>query len=163
MFPAVEAAVEADDTEDAGVPAAPGPVVSEELTRRLVEQARTEGLSLIGPGGLLGDVTKRVLETSLEVEISAHFAEVYGASVSKDTVTRITDTVLAEMADWQNRPLDRVYPVLFVDVISSRSATATSPTGPSTWWLASPSTEHATSSAGGSAKAAKAPNIGPGC
>src|SRR5215208_2515245 len=50
-------------------------------------------------------------------EISAHFAEVYQASVSKDTITRITDTVLAEMADWQNRPLDRVYPVLFIDVI----------------------------------------------
>jgi hypothetical protein len=32
---------------------------------------------------------------------------VYGAAVSKDTVTRITDTVVAEMADWQNRPLDR--------------------------------------------------------
>jgi putative transposase len=193
MIPAVEAAGE---TDAAAMAAATEPVVSEELARRLVEQARTEGLSLIGPGGLLGDLTKKVLETSLEVEmtdhlgydrhavegrnrgnsrngkraktvitevgpieidvprdreasfepvivrkgqrrldgieplvlslsakglthgeISAHFAEVYGASVSKDTVTRITDTVLAEMADWQNRPLDRVYPVLFVDVI----------------------------------------------
>src|SRR5215211_3575784 len=39
-------------------------------------------------------------------EISAHFADVYGASVSKDTIGPITDTVLAEMADGQNRPLD---------------------------------------------------------
>ena len=186
----------ASEVERAGDALVSEPVVSEELARRLVEQARTEGLSLIGPGGLLGDLTKKVLETSLEVEmtdhlgydryadegrnrgnsrngkraktvitevgpiqidvprdrdasfepvmvrkgqrrldgieplvlslsakglthgeISAHFAEVYGASVSKDTITRITDTVVAEMADWQNRPLDRVYPVLFVDVI----------------------------------------------
>jgi putative transposase len=39
-------------------------------------------------------------------EISAHFAEIYGASVSKETVSRITDRVLEEMAAWQNRPLD---------------------------------------------------------
>ena len=69
MSPAVEAAGEADG---AGVVSAPEPVVSEELARRLVEQARTEGLSLIGPGGLLGDLTKKVLETSLEVEMTDH-------------------------------------------------------------------------------------------
>ena len=34
-------------------------------------------------------------------EISAHFAEIYGASVSKETITRITDKVMEEMADWQ--------------------------------------------------------------
>jgi transposase-like protein len=39
-------------------------------------------------------------------EISAHFAEIYGASVSKETISRITDRVLEEMAAWQNRPLD---------------------------------------------------------
>jgi transposase-like protein len=39
-------------------------------------------------------------------EISAHFAEIYGASVSKETVSRITDRVLEEMTAWQNRPLD---------------------------------------------------------
>jgi transposase-like protein len=36
-------------------------------------------------------------------EISAHFAEIYGASVSKETISRITDKVLEEMADWCNR------------------------------------------------------------
>lgn len=51
-------------------------------------------------------------------EISAHFAEVYGASVSKDTVTRITDKVLEEMATWWSRPLERVYAALFIDVIN---------------------------------------------
>src|SRR3954447_1303216 len=39
-------------------------------------------------------------------EISAHFAEIYGASVSKETVSRITDKVMEEMAEWANRPLD---------------------------------------------------------
>jgi transposase-like protein len=39
-------------------------------------------------------------------EISAHFAEIYGASVSKETISRITDRVLEEMADWATRPLD---------------------------------------------------------
>jgi len=48
-------------------------------------------------------------------EVSAHMAEVYGADVSKDTISRITDKILAEMSDWQNRPLDRVYPVVFID------------------------------------------------
>ena len=51
-------------------------------------------------------------------EISAHFAEVYGASVSKDTVTKITDTVLEEMTAWWSRPLERVYAAVFIDVIN---------------------------------------------
>jgi hypothetical protein len=50
-------------------------------------------------------------------EVAAHFAEVYGAKVSKDTISRITDKVVEEMTDWRNRPPDRVYPVLFVDAI----------------------------------------------
>ena len=52
--------------------------------------------------GRLSDVDTVVLSLSsrglTSGEISAHFAEVYGASVSKDTITRITDTVLEEMA-----------------------------------------------------------------
>jgi putative transposase len=173
-----------------------GPLDDVELARRLVDQARAEGVSLTGPGGLLGSLTKRVLETALEGEmdehlgyvkgdpagagsgnsrngkrtktvvtevgpvdievprdreatfdpkivrkrqrrldgidelvlsltakglttgeVSAHLAEVYGAQVSKDTISNITDRVLAEMADWQNRPLDRVYPVVFIDAV----------------------------------------------
>src|SRR4051794_26672739 len=39
-------------------------------------------------------------------EISAHFAQIYGASVSKETISRITDKVVEEMLEWQNRPLD---------------------------------------------------------
>ena len=50
-------------------------------------------------------------------EISAHFAEIYGASVSKETVSRITDKVLEEMVEWTNRPLDGVYAAIFIDAI----------------------------------------------
>ena len=172
------------------------PLDDAELAQRLVDQARSEGVSLTGPGGLLGSLTKRVLETALEGEmdehlgyakgdparqgsgnsrngkrsktvvtevgpvdievprdrdatfdpkivrkrqrrlegidelvlsltakglttgeVSAHLAQVYGAQVSKDTISNITDRVLAEMADWQNRPLDPVYPVIFIDAV----------------------------------------------
>jgi putative transposase len=50
-------------------------------------------------------------------EISAHFMEIYGASVSKETVSRITDKVIEEMQAWQNRPLDPVYAAVFIDAI----------------------------------------------
>lgn len=50
-------------------------------------------------------------------EISAHFADIYGASVSKETVSRITDKVLAEMEEWANRPLDSVYAAIFIDAV----------------------------------------------
>jgi transposase-like protein len=50
-------------------------------------------------------------------EISAHFAEIYGASVSKETISRITDKVIAEMNDWTARPLDGVYAAVFIDAI----------------------------------------------
>jgi putative transposase len=39
-------------------------------------------------------------------EIAAHLAEVYGAEVSKQTITAITDRVMEGLADWQSRPLD---------------------------------------------------------
>jgi putative transposase len=191
---AVPSSGPAVDPSQEGSPAVP--VIDEQLARRLVDEARTKGVSLLGPGGLLGGLTKQVLETSLEVEmtdhlgyerhavagrnsgnsrngtrsktvitevgpvevdvprdregsfepqivrkrqrrmagieplvlslsakglthgeISAHFADVYQASVSKDTITRITDTVLEQMAEWQSRPLDAVYPVLFIDAL----------------------------------------------
>jgi transposase-like protein len=50
-------------------------------------------------------------------DISAHFAEIYGASVSKETISRITDKVVAEMQEWANRPLDAVYVAVFIDAI----------------------------------------------
>ncbi len=160
-------------------------------------RADAEGVNLVGPGGLLAGLTKTVLETALEAEMSehlgyephdpaghnsgnsrngtrtktvltdigpvevdvprdrtgdfepvivpkrrrrltgvdamvcslsakglthgeicAHLAEIYGARVSKETITRITDRVMEGMAAWQSRPLDQgVYPVIFVDAI----------------------------------------------
>jgi transposase-like protein len=50
-------------------------------------------------------------------EISAHFAQIYGASVSKETVSRITDKVIEEMQAWVARPLEQVYAAIFIDAI----------------------------------------------
>jgi transposase-like protein len=182
-----ETAVENEQAEP--VVQAPSSAVSDEqLVAMLVDRARNEGLQLTGEGGLLQQLTKRVLESALEGEItdhvgyekhdpagknngnsrngtraktvkvprdtagtfepqivkkrqrrltgvdemvlslsakglthgeiSAHLAEVYGAEVSKQTISTITDKVMDGMAEWQNRPLDRVYPVLFVDAIN---------------------------------------------
>ena len=58
---------------------------------------------LSGVDEIVLSLTARGLTTG---EISAHFAEVYGASVSKETVSKITDKVVEEMTEWCNRPLD---------------------------------------------------------
>jgi transposase-like protein len=50
-------------------------------------------------------------------DISAHFADIYGAQVSKDTISRITDKVVEEMAAWHTRPLERVYAAVFIDAL----------------------------------------------
>ena len=49
-----------------------GPVLDEGFARELVDRARAEGVNLVGPGGLLGGLTKQVLETALEAEMSEH-------------------------------------------------------------------------------------------
>lgn len=54
-------------------------------------------------------------------EVAAHLAEVYGAEVSRQTISTITDTVLEGMVEWQNRPLDVVYPVIFIDAVHLRA------------------------------------------
>ena len=172
-----------------------GEIIDEkQIAEQLLTQAKEQGVSLVGPGGLLGGLTKTVLETALEAEmtehlgyekhqvtdsanarngtrsktvltevgaveievprdregsfepkivrkrqrrldgideivlsltarglttgeVAAHFDDVYGASVSKETISKITDKVIEEMTEWQNRPLDRVYPVVFIDAI----------------------------------------------
>jgi putative transposase len=50
-------------------------------------------------------------------EIKGHLAELYGVDVSPDLISRVTDAVMAEVTDWQNRPLDAVYPVVFFDAL----------------------------------------------
>jgi putative transposase len=179
------------------VSADPAESSDEQLVRQLVDRARAEGLKLTGEGGLLGRLTKVVVESALEGEmddhlgygkhdpagrnggnsrngtrpktlvteagpveievprdresafepvivgkrqrrlsgvddlvislsakglthgeISAHLAEIYGAQVSKQTISAITDRVMEGMAAWQNRPLDPVYPVIFIDCVN---------------------------------------------
>jgi putative transposase len=166
------------------------------IAQELIEQARVQGVSLVGPGGLLAQVTKTVLQTALDTEmtehlgyakgdrasrgrgnhrngssgktvhtevgpvrleiprdrtgsfdpqivpkharrvggfdeaiislyakglttgeIQAHLAEIYGADVSRDLISRVTDAVVDELAAWQSRPLDRIYPVVLIDAI----------------------------------------------
>ncbi|KLU10935.1 IS256 family transposase [Kocuria sp. SM24M-10] len=69
----------------------------------------------------LSDLDQVVLSLSAKGlttgEISAHLGEVYGAEVSKDTVTRITDRVIEEMQAWWARPLEDVYAAIFIDAI----------------------------------------------
>jgi putative transposase len=50
-------------------------------------------------------------------DITAHLAEIYDVDVSPDLISRITDAVHAEVAEWQARPLNPVYPVIFLDAL----------------------------------------------
>jgi putative transposase len=70
---------------------------------------------LSGMGDLAISLVAKGLTTG---EVQAHLAEVYGAEVSRETISAITDRVLEGMADWQSRPLDPVYAVLFIDYIN---------------------------------------------
>src|SRR2546430_18650 len=64
--------------------------VDEQLIARLAGRARAGGLALTGEAGLL----------------------------ARQTISTITDKVIEGMAEWQNRPLDPVYPVIFIDAIN---------------------------------------------
>ena len=59
---------------------------------------------LTGVDEIVLSLTARGLTTG---EIAAHFGEVYGAKISKDTVSRITEKVTGEMTEWLNRPLEK--------------------------------------------------------
>jgi putative transposase len=50
-------------------------------------------------------------------DIAAHFADIYDAQVSKDTISRITDRVVEEMQAWAHRPLEPIYAAVFLDAI----------------------------------------------
>jgi putative transposase len=176
--------------------AVPAKAVDQRLVDELVGRAQAEGVQLTGEGGLLQQLTKRLLESALDGEITdhlgydkhdpagrntgnsrngtrsktvltdvgpvelevprdrngsfepkivakrqkrltgvdemvislaakglttgeiaAHLAEVYGAQVSRQTISTITDKVIEGMTEWQNRPLDVVYPVIFIDAV----------------------------------------------
>jgi putative transposase len=171
-------------------------LIDEELADQLLGKAQAEGVELLGPEGLLSQVTRAVLERALAEEmtghlgyekhdpagrgsgnsrngstpktvltdvgavdlavprdragsfepkivrkgqtrlegfneriialyargmttrdIRAHLREIYGVEVSPDLISRVTDGVLEELAEWQSRPLDAVYPVIFIDAL----------------------------------------------
>src|ERR687893_884064 len=50
-------------------------------------------------------------------KIPGHLRELYGIEVSPDLVSAVTDAVLDEVAEWQNRPLDALYPLVFLDAL----------------------------------------------
>jgi putative transposase len=50
-------------------------------------------------------------------EIQGHLQEIYGAEVSPDVISRITDAVLEDVKAWQNRPLERLYPIVYMDAL----------------------------------------------
>jgi len=172
------------------------PVIDDELVDRLMAQVDAEGLELLGPEGVLTELTSRVLSRGLEVEMTdhlgyergdaagwgsgnnrngsypktvqtdagtvpvemprdrnasfeprlipkhqrrlqgfnqlvislvargmtvrdtqAHLQEVYGVEVSPELISRVTDAILPELRAWQQRPLDAVYPILYLDAV----------------------------------------------
>jgi putative transposase len=50
-------------------------------------------------------------------DIEAHLAEIYGVKVGRDLISRVTDAVMDDVRAWQQRPLDDVYPVIFLDCL----------------------------------------------
>jgi putative transposase len=50
-------------------------------------------------------------------DIEAHLAEIYGVKVGRDLISRVTDAVMDDVREWQQRPFDDVYPVVFLDAL----------------------------------------------
>jgi len=50
-------------------------------------------------------------------DIGSHLDEIYGTKVSAATISRVTDVIADEVAQWQNRPLESVYPIVYIDAI----------------------------------------------
>jgi hypothetical protein len=94
-------------------------------------------------------------------EIQGHLAELYDTEVSPDLISRVTDAVVDEVREWQNRPLDAVYPVVFFDAmrVKIRDEGLVKRTRPSTWRSRSIPTARRKFSGCGSSKP-KAPSSG---
>jgi putative transposase len=67
--------------------------------------------------GLSGNVISLYAKGMTTGDIQAHLLEIYGTEISRETISKITDQIVEDMTAWQNRPLDRVYPVLLIDAI----------------------------------------------
>lgn len=70
---------------------------------------------------LSGDIEEKILSMYAKGmttgDIEGHIREIYGLSVSDTTVSRVTDKILPVVREWQNRPLEEVYAVVFMDAI----------------------------------------------
>lgn len=77
------------------------PVLVEKRQTRL-KDLDAQVLSLYGRGMTVRD-------------IQDHIAELYGTEISPDLISNITDAVIGEVTEWRNRPLDKVYPIVFID------------------------------------------------
>jgi len=172
------------------------PLIDDETLDRLMDRVDAEGLELLGPDGVLTELTSRIMNRALDAEmtdhlgyergdrsgwgsgnnrngsydktvltdaggipiqvprdragtfepqlvakgqrrvagfndlviglvargmtvrdVQAHIAEVYQVEISPELISRITDAVLPELREWQSRPLDTTYPILYLDAI----------------------------------------------
>jgi hypothetical protein len=84
-------------------------------------------------------------------DIQQHLRELYGVEVGHDLISRVTDAVLDDVREWQQRPLEDVYPILFLEaqIVKVRDG-APPATSPATWRSGSTSMASATSWGSGS-------------
>ena len=70
---------------------------------------------------LSGDIEEKILSMYAKGmstgDIEAHIREIYGLSVSDTTISRVTDKILPIVRDWQSRPLEDIYAVVFLDAV----------------------------------------------
>lgn len=70
---------------------------------------------------LSGDIEEKILSMYAKGmstgDIEAHMREIYGVSVSDSTISRITDKILPVVKEWQSRPLEEIYAVVYLDAI----------------------------------------------
>jgi putative transposase len=70
---------------------------------------------------LSGDIEEKVLSMYAKgmttSDIESHIREIYGIDVSDSTISRVTDKILPVVRDWQSRPLESIYAVVFMDAI----------------------------------------------
>ena len=71
-------------------------------------------------------------------EIQGHLEEMYGVDVSPTLISNVTEAVMEEVKSWQSRPLDEMYPIVYLDALRVKiRERATCGTGRSTWRSAS--------------------------
>ncbi|MCU1399800.1 MAG: putative transposase for insertion sequence element ISRM3-like protein, partial [Acidimicrobiales bacterium] len=93
-------------------------------------------------------------------EVEAHLAEVCSTTITRETISKVTDRVMGELTDWQNRPPERVYPVVFIDAIAVKIRDGQVANRPVHAVNGSLLTANATSSGCGSAPVVRAPSTG---